>query len=217
MQKLILFLIVIIFSTCKKESASTQLSDDNGCINRLVIPVNSQGTLTTSDFILVKSLFTTNGINFQNFRFSRTYRDSTITYNGTYDYRSVYIIQYTNGLPIFGESLNFLFQNQSFHNLSGNLTNGTTLDTIPTLRLAQLRKLFIDDIQNFDQNGNLYKDSCVNAEFGYIDLNSGIPNTTEKLVKAWHLTPINQEYPQAVYQDITGQRVYYNDGIVSYH
>jgi len=80
------------------------------CIERIIIPVTSHGTLTNSDYSLIVSLFNSNGINNPNFRYTRTYRDSSKTYNGTYDFRNVYIIQYANGLPIFFESLNYLFK-----------------------------------------------------------------------------------------------------------
>ncbi|MES1224176.1 MAG: hypothetical protein ABUT20_52265 [Bacteroidota bacterium] len=218
MKKFILLFVLAFSAACDKDSAPESLTlQDDGCINRIVIPVTSQGALSDSDFSLVNHLFSANGINFQNFRFSRTYRDSAHFINGSFDYRSVYIIQYTNGLPIFFESLNYLFRDGVFDSFTGNLTHGTSLDTIPTLKLSRLRKLFIDDIQKFDHQGILYEDSCVHAEFGYYDLNKGVPNTNEKLVKAWHLTLARSVYPQAVYQDNAGQRIYYDNGFVSFH
>ncbi len=100
-----IFVFSFTLGACNKDSASTtinkesepvtkQLSEDSGCIERIIIPVTSHGTLTNSDY-------NSNGINNPNFRYTRTYRDSSKTYNGTYDFRNVYIIQYANGLPIF--------------------------------------------------------------------------------------------------------------------
>ena len=81
---------------------------------------------------------------------------------------------------------------------------------------GQLRKLFIDDIELFSHQGYQFKDSCVNAEFGFFNLNSGTGNNMESIVKAWHLTPKYKVYPEAYYQD-NGQRIYYFDGIVYGH
>jgi hypothetical protein len=210
----ILFLFLLTFSACKKQSAT--LSEDNGCINKLVIPVTSHGTLSDSDYNLIISLFISNSIAKPNFRYTRTYHDSVQTYNGIYDFRNVYIIQYANGVPIFTESLNFLFKNGTFESYSGKLTNGTNLNTAPALTLGQLRKLFIDDIEFFDHNGSQYNDSCFNAEFGYFNLNAGTANNSENLVKAWHLTPKFNSYPEAYYQDNSGQRIYYFNGIETF-
>lgn len=203
-------------SACTKSQISSSLKEDNGCIERFKIPVTSHGSLSDADYTLINSLFVTNGINNPNYRYARTYRDSVQTYNGTYDFRNVYIIQYTNGLTTFTESLNYLFKNGIFSGYSGKIISGTNLDTIATLNLAQLRKLFIDDIELFDHKGNQFKDSCFNAEFGYFNLNNGTGNTSEKLVKAWHLIPKFSSYPEAYYQDIGGQRIYYFNGIETF-
>ncbi|MEP6951205.1 MAG: hypothetical protein ABI863_18090 [Ginsengibacter sp.] len=90
------------------------------------------------------------------------------------------------------------------------------LNSTSILTLAQLRKLFIDDIELFDHNGNLFKDSCINTEFGYFNLNSGTANNSEHLVKAWHLTSKFSSFPEAYYQDIAGQRIYYSNGIETF-
>jgi hypothetical protein len=214
----ILVFLFLIGGSCSKETESVdhkQIASDNGCIEKITIPASSQGTLTNADYNLILTLFSSNGISNPNFRFTRTYyRDSVQTYNGIHNFRNVIIIQYTNGLPIFRESLNYSFKNGIFESYSGQLTNGTSLNTISTLSLGQLRKLFIDDIELFDHKGKQYKDSCFKAEFGYFNLNAGTGNTSENLVKAWHLTPNFYSYPEAYYRDDTGERIYYFNGIV---
>ena len=216
----ILLFLSIILGSCSKDIESgenyKQIPADNGCIEKITIPVSSQGTLTNADYNLILSLFSSNGISRPNFRYTRTYRDSVQTYNGVYDFRNVFIIQYTNGLPIFRESLNYSFKNGIFNSYSGQLTNGTSLNTISALSLAQLRKLFIDDIELFDQKGGQFKDSCFKAEFGYFNLNAGTGNPSENLVKAWHLTPAFYSYPEAYYRDGSGDRIYYFNGIQTF-
>ena len=213
----ILLFLSLILGSCSKETESAdhkQIASDNGCIEKITIPVSSHGTLTNAGYNLILSLFSSNRISSPNFRYTRTYHDSVQTYNGIYDFRNVFIIQYTNGLPIFRESLNYSFKNGVFNSYSGQLTNGTSLNTIPTLSLGQLRKLFIDDIELFDHKGGQFKDSCFKAEFGYFNLNAGTGNPSENLVKAWHLTPNYYSYPEAYYRDDTGERIYYFNGRV---
>ena len=123
--------------------------------------------------------------------------------------------QYTNGVKLFRGNLVYNFLDNKFNSKSGKLTNGTSLNTLPQLTLGQLRKLFIDDIELFDHNGKQFKDGCFNAEFGYYNLNAGSGNTSENLVKAWHLTPKSNSYPEAYYQDITGKKIYYFNGIMT--
>jgi hypothetical protein len=185
-------------------------------IEQLTIPVASHGTMMDADYNLVTALFASNGINTRNFRYTRTYRDSVQTYNGKHDFRNVFVIQYANGLPIFIESLNYLFKNGIFNSYSGKLSAGTTLDTTSISSLKQLRKLFLDDMESFDHIGNLYRDSCLNAEFGYFNLNAGTGNNTENLVKAWHVTTKSKLYPEAYYKDGSGERIYYFNGIVTF-
>jgi hypothetical protein len=207
---------ILAISACSKSNDINILEKGNGCIEKLTIPVTSHGTLSDSEYTLIDLLFITNGISNSHYRYTRTYRDSEQVYNGIYDYRHVPIIQYTNGLPIFIESLNYAFKNGMFDSYAGRITGGTNLNSTPILTLGQLRKLFIDDIELFDYKGSQFKDSCINAEFGYFNLNVGTENNSENLVKAWHLTPKFSSYPEAYYGDIEGQRIYYSNGIVTF-
>lgn len=207
---------ILGLSSCTKSNDINIPEKGNGCIEKLTIPVTSHGTLSNSDYSLIDLLFIANGIRNPHYRYTRTYRDSTQVYNGIYDFRNVYIIQYNNGLPIFTETLNYLFKNGVFDSYVGRITGGTNLNSTPKLTLAQLRKLFIDDIELFDYKGSQFKDSCISAEFGYFNLNAGTGNNGENLVKAWHLTPKFSSFPEAYYQDIGGQRIYYSDGIETF-
>ena len=219
MMRPLLFAMTAFFlatSSCSKSNNINILEKGNGCIGKLTIPVTSHGTLSDSDYTLINLLFITNGIRNSRYRYTRTYRDSVQVYNGIYDYRNVHIIQYTNGLPIFIESLNYEFKNGIFDSYAGRITGGTHLNSTPILTLGQLRKLFIDDIELFDHSGSQFKDSCINAEFGYFNLNDGTGNSSENLVKAWHLKPKFSYWPEAYYRDIEGQRIYYSNGIVTF-
>jgi hypothetical protein len=206
----------LILVACKKGEQVKTLEEDNGCIQKLVIPVNARETLSNADYNLINALFTTNGIDHSHLRFIRTYRDSVHAYNGTFDFRWVQVLEYPGGLPLFTGGLNYLFKNGIFSGYAGSPLNGATPDSSQALTPGQLRKLIIDDIEFFNHKGYQFRDSCFNAEFGYYNLNSGTGNNTENIVKAWHLTPENSDYPEGYYQD-NGQKIYYFDGIVYGH
>ncbi len=70
------------------------------------------------------------------------------------------------------KSLNFNFYNGTFHSYSGNLSNGSKLNTTSNLTLGHLKLLFMTDIELFNHNSVQFKESCVKAEFGYFDLNA---------------------------------------------
>jgi hypothetical protein len=79
----------------------------------------------------------------------------------------------------------------------------------------------MDDIRQFEYNGDQFTDTCVLAEFGYYNINAGTSFAQEKLIKVWRMTPevmgspSPASYPQAVYADQDGRRVYYDDGLRS--
>ena len=211
----IVFLLLsglLIFSCKKDNSPSLQLPEDKGCIERIIIPANTNASFSNAEYGVINSLFINNAVNKPNYRYFRSYTDNTN--------RWVHTTQYANGLPIFNKDLNFHFNNGVFGSFSGYLTNGTTLNTKPTLSLPQLRKLFIDNAEQFEHKGLQYKDSCLKAEFGYYDLNSGSGNTNEVLIKSWKVTLKSSvepfEFPVAYYQDNNGLLIYYDNGIQTF-
>ncbi|WP_206984594.1 hypothetical protein [Hymenobacter telluris] len=165
----------------------------------------------------INSLFVRNRLDSRNLRYVRYVRESVQTFFSPYasfDSQVVTVEEYTNGLRIFTAQLIFAFKNGSFNFQNGQLSSGTSLNTTPTLSAGQVGELFQAAITEFDA-GRL-KDvqrQCVSAEFGYYNLNAGISNAPEKLVKAWRVSPKNQEYPFAYYQDEAAQLIYYDNGI----
>lgn len=215
-----LFWIIITYSltlaACTKSSIN--LPEDNGCVERILIPVTAH-SINSLDVPTVNNLFISNGIDNSKFRYYQYIHDTLQTFYPPYtkhDDKIVRVDQYINEVKLFTGDLVYDFLDNSFNHRGGTPTNGTHLNTSPQLKLGQLRKLFIDDIELFDHKGNQYKGSCFNAEFGYFNLNAGTGNTSENIVKAWHLTPKSNLYPEAYYQDNSGQRIYYFNGIETF-
>jgi len=223
---LAIFFLAVTFYSCSKEpvpAVSKRTTQDNGCIERNIVPVNGH-SVNGADLAEINNLFLNNGIDNSKFRYCQYLHDTTQTYFppfAIFDEKVVKVEEYANALPVFTAQLVFGFKNDTFNYKGGYPTNGTTLNAAPSLALAQLRKLFIDHIEEFDYRGDFYKDSCFKAEFGYFNLNAWTSYSTENLVKAWRLTLKNSvypsEYPVAYYQDEGGTLIYYDNGIRTFH
>lgn len=126
------------------------------------------------------------------------------------------LINILRGYPYLCMTFHTFFLDQQLSFTGGEITKGTSLDTLHQLTLPQLRGLFLASLQQFDKAAGKFKDSCFKAEFGYYDLNIGVSYASEVLVKAWRITPLNSvypsEYPIAYYQD-NGKLILYDNGI----
>jgi hypothetical protein len=203
---------------CRKEGVEL-LPEDPGCISRVVIPVTAH-SVNSADFTIVSQLFAQNNINAQSFRVYKYEHDSLQTAFppfAKWDRKIIRVDQYANGLRILTGEMAYSFKNDVLYYQGNNLNTGISLDTIPVVTLSQLRALFLKHSQEFDRwgFGASYKDSCLTAEFGYLDLNAGSGNQTEVFVKAWRVTPKNRDVPVACYQN-DGRLIYYSDGIQTF-
>ena len=201
----------LLFS-CAKEEAGP----DKGCTELLAVPVSAHG-LSSAEVATINGLFVRNRLDSRNFRYVRYVRESVQTYfppYASFDSQVITVQEYTNGLRIFTGQYNFLFKNGLFDFRASGGSGGTNLDTSPTLSTGQMRDLFQATITEFDAGRSKeVQRQCVSAEFGYYNLNAGTSYAPEKLVKAWRVSPENQEYPYAYYQDEAGQLIYYDNGI----
>lgn len=205
-----------ILASC---SSSIDLPEDNGCVERVIIPVSAH-TINPADVPTINSLFSKHAINNSNLRYVRYRHDTLQTLYppyAQYDQKLVTVDQYVNGVRVFLAGMNFLFLKDSLSFQTLNPTKGTSLNTVPKLNVRQLRKLILDDIEQFDHDADRYKDSCFKCEFGYFNLNGGTSYVPEVLVKAWRVTLKNSiapsEYPMAFYKDDNGELIYYDNGI----
>lgn len=219
----VLLFFAFTFSSCKKENtaSSVQIPDDKGCMEwkKVLVTDHSGHAVNNINIPIIDGLFLSNSINNSKFRYFFYSNDSVQTYFPPYtkfDDKIIRIKEFTNGLEIFNGEILFQFKNNIFNFQSGNPTSGTTLNTTPQLTVGQVRTLFSGHIEQFDHNGNQYKDSCFSAQFGYFNLNAGTNTSTENLVKAWKVTLKNKiypsEYPVAYYQDNAGSLIYYDNG-----
>jgi hypothetical protein len=216
---LILSITSLILLSCNKGD-TIKLKEDNGCIERKILRVD-QHSVSIPDIAIINNLFISNNIDINKYRYYKYEQDSVQTYFppfARFDSKLVRVDQYANGLRIFNADRIFIFKNNVLDFVGGNATDGTSLNTNPKLNIAQVRKLFIDAIEQYDHKGNQNKDTCLSAEFGYYNLNAGTGNSTEVLIKAWRVTRKNStypsEYPVAYFRDDDGKLIYYFNGII---
>ena len=211
-------LALILLSSCRKVGDDLNIQDDinAGCIERKIVPV-TQHSISNLNIQLVNSLFLKNGIDNSKLRYYQYTNDSFQTYFPPYtkfDQKLVRADQYFNGLRLFEHSVVYNFKEDVFDFANGIVNENIMLDTNPKQTLTRLRKLYVSDLEQFNPKGLSYKDSCLKAEFGYYELNSGSGNNKKIWVKAWKVTPQNTDYPQGYYQDENGSRIAYSDGII---
>lgn len=215
----ILSLISLVLWSCHKDDSIKNLQEDNGCIERKILRVD-QHSVDFADVATIDNLFIRNNIDNSKYRYFKYDHDSVQTYFppfDKFDSKAVRVDQYANSLRIFNTDMLFTFKNDISDFVGGYPSNGTSLNTTPALTIAQVRKLFIDAIEEHDHKGTQYKDTCLYAEFGYYNLYAGPINSTEVLAKAWRVTRKNSvypsEYPVAYFQE-DGKLIYYHNGIV---
>jgi hypothetical protein len=209
MGKIYLSLIILIIFSCKK---SDNLQEDNRCAYLVTDNPDIQ-LLPSQEMDTIKYLFDKNqmsytGLQFWHYSESRGYNNVLFRYIGAY--------QYVNGLKVFTDYWGFEFgENDSLTYVDGDTISNLSLPNKPKLLCSQVRWIFIYEISNDE----LYKhyaiqDSCVEMEFGYYDLHSGSGNQIKKYTTAWKVYPKNRDFPYAYIDDLRGELIYYENGIV---
>nr|WP_294940658.1 hypothetical protein [uncultured Mucilaginibacter sp.] len=210
MKKALLFLILPCFLVAA--SCTKAILEDNGCISEYKRPLNPIGDAAYSK---VKALFQKNSISYDGLSFYRATFDDTVALGGTpYVYQHTLALQYFNGLPVLNGDIGYHFGGEVFTSVIGTKYNTVNLSTSKNLSLAQVRKLFLNVLEQPGLISNkAYKDSCLSAEFGYYILNLSSVATSPQIVKAWKVTPEGKEYPVGYFRDDNAATISYFDGI----
>lgn len=216
-----LFYIAVLFvqvSACSKpdEAGVEVLEEDKGCITRYRLPAHG---IKDADTAVVNALFRNNGIDNSAFWYYQYMHGSLQTLYPPYtkyDEKVVKAFEFVKGLRVFTGGVSCIFLNDKFSVTSGRRTKGTSLDTIPALTLGQVRKLFLNAVEQYDKGSALYKDSCIKAELGYYNIT--LSDSVEHLVKAWRVSPrgyrFGGDFPEAFFQDSGGKLITYFNGSI---
>lgn len=201
----ILLFGAIVVVSCKKNNV---IGTDNGCITRI-----RAHNIGGADSLAAAKLLQQNNIPNGNLGFERVILNDTITnILGSTVYQHVFALQYFNGLQLFNSDMGYHFKGGVLQSSSGTRYSSINLNTVPSLSLLQVRKLYVDELSKDTYKAVLtYKDSCLVAEFGYFNLNT--TGTATDFVKVWRVSPKNSSYPQAFFLDNTGSTLSYFNGL----
>ncbi len=193
-----------------------KIDDDYGCISRLVTTPKDI-IVKPDDYIYAQQLLQSGNIDQSNFKILSVRYDTFKNYNNQIKHEVIiFEQQFINNLPLLNIEGEYVFMDGLFDWTGGKFATSCSLDTIPALRLTQVRKLYVTALAASNSPAYLktYKDSCLVAEFGYYDINSGTVNHTINFVKAWHVYPINSGLPTAYFND-NGTLLWFANGIVN--
>jgi hypothetical protein len=211
-----LIAFVVSTTSCRKHSAS-----DNHCITREVPKMTDQG-VSGPALDSIYNLFASNNLSTDNLQFQAWvgYTTSNPTYSGPQE--QVWATQFFNGLPVFREDENFVFNAGKYQ--PGNKYNGYTgpapgADSSGNQGLPGLRSAFLDHVSQsigaggprnarpFIPSRLAYMDSCLIATLGYLDAGmvpGKSPLLETALIKVWKVTPLNGQYPLVYVEDDNG-------------
>ncbi|SEO58152.1 hypothetical protein SAMN05192574_109167 [Mucilaginibacter gossypiicola] len=211
----LVLVVLVAFAACKKGQLSSGDGEDNGCISRVKRDYSDSNKveLATAIKLLQKNNIPTNGLVIY-----RVILNDSITTNGPLRvYQHVMAYEESNGLPIFNSGIGYHFKNEVFETSIGQRHGTLNLSTNAGATLPQIRKVFIDAFNKDGYTiGNTVDDSsCLNAEFGYFNLNQDAPDHPN-FIKVWKVTFAKyNEYPVAYIQDSDRKLIYYFNGLLT--
>jgi hypothetical protein len=211
---LVLFALVA-FASCKKGELNHTYEEDNGCISRTKRDYSDSNKveLATAVKLLQKNNIPTNDLVIY-----RAILNDSVTTNGPLSiYQHVVAYEESKGLPIFNSGISYHFRNEAFETSIGHRYGTLSLNTTAEATLPQIRKIFINAFNNdgYNIDNHVNSSSCLNAEFGYFNLNQDTPDHPN-FVKVWKVTFSNyNEYPVAYIQDDNRKLLYYFNGLLT--
>jgi hypothetical protein len=168
----------------------------------------------------INALFNLNGLSSAGLQFYFFFVD-TLTlpgYTGIEQQASAYLSY--NGLPVFEDGETFIFKAGIYQPAASFVYQGvvpgpdtTSRQTLEDLRTAWLTHYQQDTVWPPTLNshpsipGTGYRDSCLVAQFGYIDagiFSHGTVPYGVSLVKVWKVSPLSGGYPMVFVEDSTG-------------
>ena len=190
-----------------------ECDDENSyCVD--VIQRSPEDTvLSESEMDVIKYLFNHNQLDYTNYLFTRFNKDEL-------GYHHVRVYQFINNLIVLYSDAAFHFdKNDNYYFLSGKLIDKIDLDTKPSMKQGNVVELFVFMLEQDKLRDELLGNNtdiingCFDIEFGYLNL-SVLGTYKNEFVKAWKITPKNEEFPVAYINDEKSELIYYFNGII---
>lgn len=211
----LVLIALAVFVGCKKGELSSAGGEDNGCISRVKRDYSDSNKVELAAAI---KLLQKNNIPVNGLVIYRVILNDSISNNGPLNiYQHVIAYEESKGLPIFNSGVGYHFRNEVFTTTIGRRYGTLSLNTTATAPLPQIRKIFIDAFKKdgYTIDNHVNESSCLNAEFGYYNLNQDTPDHPN-FIKAWKVTFSKyNEYPVAYIQDSNRKLIYYFNGLLT--
>jgi hypothetical protein len=211
--KIFIPLLAIIFISCKKEQAPTEISETNDCLVQTNRIYHSMAPLiSTSDSILVQSLFQKNNLSLLNIQVWFLSKD--VYFVGDH---YVFCDQYYHGMHIFPSEVIFWFNDQDIlYNTVGELIDRITIDTIPRVTTDSAGILFCHAIATdslFKNSLSSFRSYGFNAELKINNLDYDKESIPKRFLLVWYLTVANgSKYPAGCVRADSLSLLYYDNG-----
>ncbi len=168
--------------------------------------------ISDKDLSSVKSLFSSNNLDLENFQVYIYQQDEL-------GHTFVTCHQYYNNLKVFSDDVVFSFDNLGkYYFLSGELISSIegNLSITPSMSKEEVVEIYLQSIEGdsfyADKISNI-ENECILCELGYYDINSYSGGLAHIFKLAWSVTPNDSPVPQAYINDTDKVLISYNNGI----
>ncbi len=210
-------LILIITLSIAFLSCERKVDPPIYCVNRIIQSPDSI-IISQSDYEQACYLFELNNIDYSDLQFTRFRTDEL-------NYIHIRCYQFINNLKIFTQIIDYHFNNNGMlYIISTDKLQILDIYNKPLMIHDSVVKKYLEQFMNdteyiesrTDEEIQAIVKGCFDIEFGYYDLNAGIPDAEKNFTTAWHIFPSNKpsQVPEAYLNDKTGQCFYYDNGII---
>ena len=209
-----LYLSALLFAaSCTKDGApgtkvTKEITDDARCASQVWVAATDHA-INSTDLARATELFQNNNKSMDGLRLLR-YQEESLS---GHQYVHLSAERYLNGVAVFNAAVARNFSD-GVALADGDVPLTTNLDTIPKLRVTQVRSLFATTLTKESPAFAVNADSCMAIQFGYFDINITNGTSGVRLVKAWKAKLANYDYPYAIYSD-EGVQLLFESGIIT--
>lgn len=195
---------LLLTASCTKDGTpgtkvTKVITDDARCASQVWVAATDHA-INSTDLARATALFQSNNRSMDGLRLLR-YQEESLSGHG---YVHMSAERYLNDVCVFNATVVRNFSD-GVALADADEPLATDLDTIPKLRVTQVRSLFATTLTKESPGFAGNADSCMTMQFGYFNINmiNGVGGV--KLVKAWKAKLANYDYPYAIYSDEGGQ------------
>ncbi len=194
--------ILIGLLSCERVSTKNEY-----CVRRILNNPDSI-ILSETDLNFTKSLFSANHLSINHYQFYALEKDESGCH--------VECRQFIKNLNVFSNELIFHFDSfGKYTSLTGYIIDEALPASRPSMHQNSVIDKFISEINKdgfYAESIEEFKSDCFDCELGYYNLNVGTGSTVSKFTRVWKVNPKDNQYPNAIINDLNGSIIYYDNG-----